>query len=68
MGMRAEVLPRSMGGTVVVEKRGIDDIATIQNTQESEDGKSTVDVPFMIEPPTHQCINIPSLESEINQI
>ena len=60
--------PRSMGGTAIAEKRDVDDIAIILNTQESEDGKSTSEVPFLMEPQRSQCINIQSLEDEINRI
>ena len=64
--LRADIL-KSRGGIAVAEKRGVDDIGTIQNTQESEDEKSQNEIPFMTEPPRSQCINIRSLVDEMNK-
>lgn len=59
---------RSMGGAQL-EKRGLDDLNAVQNTQESEDGKQSADlIPFLMEPSRSQCINIQSLEDEMNQL
>lgn len=57
-----------MGGVAVIEKRDIEDMTIILNTQESEESKSTHEVPFMVEPSRQQCIIIQSLEEEMNQI
>ena len=43
-GTYMDVPDRSMGGYAQLEKRGIDDIGTVQYTQESEEGKQSADL------------------------